>query len=186
VLVPVDRLRTIARSLAGADVRVEVRRGESGPGRVAFSDAATTWTVLEVDGTFPDFNRIIPRPAAVATRLTLRADDLRRALRLARAIDAEIGIVRLAYDGPDRLVASARAPAAAAMEIPLPAVVRGLSGGTVAVSHRYLGNAVDACEAAEVVLEVVGPSAPLVLRPVVEDGRDDDIRQVVMPMRVAG
>jgi DNA polymerase-3 subunit beta len=82
VLVPAAALTTcLAKLLKGTAAEVEIRLAKRGDIPYAVTVVAPTWTFSSrlIEGTFPDFARIVPQ--TVETTVTVDAEDLAKAVR---------------------------------------------------------------------------------------------------------
>jgi DNA polymerase-3 subunit beta len=82
VLIPAAALTTcLAKLLKGTAAEVEIRLAKRGDIPYAVTVVAPTWTFSSrlIEGTFPDFARIVPQ--TVETTVTVDAEDLAKAVR---------------------------------------------------------------------------------------------------------
>lgn len=134
------------------------------------------WTSRTIDGKFPDFRRIIPSPDSIVTRVTVIAEDLRRAAVLARSM-AYSEVMRLDVRA-DNLIASMNDGENGSGSFTLPAGVVG-DAMQLAIRATFLRDAL-AGIADDVTLELVGPASPVT----VYATKDGSARHFIMPMNV--
>ncbi len=130
-----------------------------------------------IQGTYPNYSQLVPEK--YETRVVATSAELAAAGKLAGAV-SETGIVRLQVDAEKQLLAfSCKGEEGESNgEIKLHEV----KGPTwkVAMSNKYLADALAAIGTEQVALELTSPSSPVVFRPV----GDDSLVIVVMPMLV--
>ncbi len=137
-----------------------------------------------VEGTFPDYKQIIPK--GHNTRIEASTADLLKAVRMAAifARDAanicHLQVVPNGDDGLGRLIIAATSSEYGDNVSELDVRVTGQSV-EVAFNARYLQEALNAIDTAEVALEMRDPSSPGVLRPV----GGPEFVHIIMPMQVA-
>ena len=136
-----------------------------------------------IDGTFPDFTRVIPKPEANETLLTIgSASELAAAVRRAAAI---------AYGEKTRAVSVTWSSGSITLACKSPengemkAAVRGGDGGlysafTVGFNHRYLDTIAAGFAKAKLEIRLADPAAPSLITSPDAAGR----LCVLMPMRV--
>jgi DNA polymerase-3 subunit beta len=186
-IVPARTLVEVARSLSSAPGLPVTLSGTADGHQlhVVLGDVQVTSRLI--DGHFPDYERIIP--SATTTSVILGTAELLRATRAASIFARDNShIVRLeCAPPPDDTPALGRVLVkAASMEMgdnvgELDASVRG-DGGEIAFNGRYLRDALEAIESAQVSLQITGPSSPGIIKPV---GEPDGYLHVIMPMHVA-
>lgn len=141
------------------------------------STPAGFWTARLIDGTFPNFQRIIPKPDTIVSRVTLATDDLRRVVRLALTLGDYGSYLRFSVSEGAFSVA-VRDVESISGTFTLPAGVRG-NAVKFAMHPRFLRDAL--AEAGKrVTLEIVGPQSPVTVKPAGEGS----VRHYVMPAHV--
>jgi DNA polymerase-3 subunit beta len=179
-IAPAKALRKLAKAL-GSEGDVALRFSRGG-GHVAFASEAAILVARQIDGKFPDFERIIPK--AYRTRSVLDTAELARAVKLASYFaSSSQNVVRLTMTpGGDvttgRLQLSANAVEVGDNTGDLNGAVEG-EGGPIALNVHYLAEALEMLGSDQVVIETQTPQAPAVLRPV---GSDAAYLHIIMPM----
>jgi DNA polymerase-3 subunit beta len=136
-----------------------------------------------IDGTFPDYDQIIPR--SHVTRTVVNTAELRAACKTADIIAREASHttrVRIfPEDGltPGHMVLAATSAETGDNETEIDALVEGDSI-EVAFNVKYLDEVLAVIDTPQVVLETTADTSPGVLRPVA----DDDFVHVIMPMHL--
>jgi DNA polymerase-3 subunit beta len=133
------------------------------------------WLSRTIDGKFPDFQRIVPSADRIKVRATLKADDLRRIVVLARSLSYG-EILRLAVDAGG-VVASIRNVENGSGTFTLSADVDG-EAMQVAVRATFLRDGLKDV-ADRVTLELVSPASVMTIYAT----DDDSARTYIMPMR---
>lgn len=191
VIVPARALRELARLIADSSEPVEMRINPQRT-QVQFAMADVELVAQLIQGTFPNYNQLIP--AEWSTRCVVSVDEFKREARLAAIFARDgSGIIRLqlhAGDGlPGRLSVSARADEIGDNTGEIDADVEAKSGepARIAFNTRYLSDVLNALSG-KVALEMTSPSSQGVFRPVDDAGKalegDDQYVHVVMPMFV--
>jgi DNA polymerase-3 subunit beta len=137
-----------------------------------------------IDGTFPDYERIVP--AGHTTRAVLNSKAMQSAVRIASffARDAA-NVVRLAVQPGDALqpgsvLISAQSAEVGGNQSELEASVEG-EAVEIAFNAKYLLDLLGVIGAEQVALELTTPSSPGVFRPL----DDTPFTHVIMPMHIA-
>lgn len=185
VIVPAGALREIVGALPKTDDIVTIATDES---HTQIESSSGTWTLTQIEGPFPDFNRIIPREAV--TQITCNRADLERAVTLALSFQDEVTengkrystcIARLSVedDGLTIRSRSDQGDQEGALVIPIE-----IEGDPLAIGFNglYLRDAVHALTTERVSLDLIGPASPAVLHTA---GPRNGHLQICMPMHVA-
>ena len=136
-----------------------------------------------VQGTFPDYQQLIPQSHGTRTIVALQAFS--QAARTASIFARDgSGIVRLevvpgSADSGGKMIISARADEMGDNTGEIDAVVEG-EGARIAFSSKYLSDVLSVISQDEVALETTTPSSPGIIRPI---GTNNYVH-VVMPMFV--
>ena len=189
LIVPARALSELARVLPEEEGKQVELAATSNRSHILFRVEDVELVSRLIDGQFPDYNRIIPREAKCLAVLPTR--ELLQATRAASVFARDNSmIVRLQLT-----------PAAEAQELALGKVVvsstsaemgdntgdldASVSGEEqqVAFNGKYLREALEALDAAQVRLEITGPASPGVFRP--GGAEEGDYLHVIMPMHVA-
>ena len=156
-----------------------------GRGQVVFRVKDIEVTSQLIDGTFPDYQQIIPRKynsrTLVATAALLKACKqaeifAREGSNVAR-LNIKTGNGQLQ---PSEVEITATAEETGKNETIVEATVDG-SGILIAFNVRFLREALEVIKTPNVALETSAPNAPGVVRPV---GGDEDFLHVIMPMHL--
>ncbi|HEY8490111.1 MAG TPA: DNA polymerase III subunit beta [Dehalococcoidia bacterium] len=182
VIVPARAMNELHRLLADEEEPVEMVLNAN-RSQVLFRLSNVEMVVQLIQGTFPDFSRLIPKE--YASRATVDVAEFLRETRIASIFARDgSGIVRLqVFPGedltPGRMAISARAEEVGDNRGELDATVEG-EEAKIAFNGRYLQDVLQVLDAGQVALETSGPTLPGVLRPV---GQDSYVH-VIMPMFV--
>ena len=181
-IVPARALGELSRMLAEVGSRSEMRFNPVGT-QVLFDLGHATLSATLLQGTFPNYDQLIP--SSHATRTEIAVSEFMRETRIASIFARDgSGIVRLVAtpgedSAPGRLLITARAEELGNNEGELDAMVDG-EEAKIAFNSRYLTEVLQVIDADRVAVETSSPSSPGVLRPV----GDDRYTHVVMPMFV--
>lgn len=180
VTVPVRAVREVARFIGEATEPVQIRINPQRT-QILFAMTDTELVAQLIQGTFPNYNQLIP--AEYATRTVVPVDEFQREARIAAIFARDgSGIVRLQMfpgeGGPGRMVISARAEEIGDNQGEIDAKVEG-EPAKIAFNSRYLQDILNVLHG-DVALETTGPSNSGVFRPV----DDQSYVHVVMPMFV--
>jgi DNA polymerase-3 subunit beta len=145
--------------------------------KVRFATAAMTLTSKVIDGTFPDYSRVIPTQNT--RRLEVDASEFARAVdRVATVSSERSRAVKLSLD-EDRLVLSVNAPDSGAAEEEL-AVAYGDDRLEIGFNAKYLVEIASQVDRENAVFLFNSSGDPTLMR----EGDDQSAVYVVMPMRV--
>jgi DNA polymerase III subunit beta len=182
IIVPARALGELGR-LIGEDDDAIWMVMPAGRSQVIFRLKDAEFSSALIDGTFPDFQPIIPR--AYATRAVLSTGQFLKACKAADIFarqashSAKITIISGPDGMPGRIQVDAAAAETGAGETVIDATVEG-SGVEIAFNVKYLVDVLSVVNTPNVVLETSSPTSPGVIRPV---GRDDFLH-VIMPMHL--
>lgn len=147
------------------------------PGKVRFATPRIQLTSKVIDGTFPDYTRVIP--TANARRLEVDAAEFAKAVdRVATVSSERSRAVKLALD-EDRLILSVNAPDSGAAEEEL-GVAYGDDPLEIGFNAKYLMEIAGQVDRENAVFLFNSAGDPTLMR----EGTDESAVYVVMPMRV--
>ncbi len=182
IVIPARALAELNRLLGDEEEEVTLQTN-SAKTQVLFKLANAEMVAQLIQGTFPNFNQLIP--SGYTTRAMVDVGDFLRETRIASVFARDgSGIVRLIVTSgegmqPGKVTISARAEEIGDNEGEIDAAVEG-EGVKIAFNGKYLADVLQALSEGRVSLEASGPSAQGVFRP---DGRSD-YTHVIMPMFV--
>jgi DNA polymerase-3 subunit beta len=177
MIVPARSYAELLRLLSDVDDLVEITYTAT-KNQLQFKLGDTMLVSRLIEGQFPNFQQVVP--TSHTTKVTLDRDSFLSAVKLAQVVaDASAHIVRFAITttngGAIDITAAADVGDHAAH---IEAKVEG-EGTTIAFNAKYLVDVLSRVESDQFSLELTGPVAPGLLRPL--DGRD--YLHVVMPVR---
>lgn len=182
VIIPARALSELARLVGDQDDTVWMVL-PTGRGQAVFRLKDAELSSSLIDGTFPDFQPIIPRSyntrAVVSTAQFLKACKAADIFARQASHSARITITPGAESLPGKLQVNATAAETGAGETVVDATVEG-PAIEIAFNVKYLVDVLTVVNTPNVALETTGPASPGVVRPV---GRDDFIH-VIMPMHL--
>lgn len=174
VIVPRKTVGELRKLLDDDDVKIAVSVSET---KVRFATPDITLTSKVIDGTFPDYTRVIP--VGNTRRLEVDASEFAQAVdRVATVSSERSRAVKLALD-EDRLVLSVNAPDSGAAEEEL-AVAYGDEAFEIGFNAKYLLEIASQVDRENAVFMFNSAGDPTLMR----EGNDTSAIYVVMPMRV--
>lgn len=174
VIVPRKTVGELRKLLDVDDMAIAVSVSET---KVRFATPDITLTSKVIDGTFPDYSRVIP--TGNTRRLEVDAQDFAKAVdRVATVSSERSRAVKLQLD-EDRLVLSVNAPDAGAAEEEL-AVAYGDERLEIGFNAKYLLEIASQVDRENAVFLFNSAGDPTLMR----EGNDASAVYVVMPMRV--
>jgi len=161
-----------------ADVTVEISENQ-GRWRFSRTDGGAFITKL-IDGTYPDYQRVIPEAADAP--VTLEADDLRRAVELVAVLgDSGHRGVLIGVEVGGEIRVSMRNSAHGQGVTEIAGEYAGKERAEVGMNARYLLDALSRVAGKRIALHIRGAGDPVLIVP---EGADAGERFVIMPMRV--
>ncbi|MEO1024219.1 MAG: DNA polymerase III subunit beta [Pseudomonadota bacterium] len=174
VIVPRKTVGELRKLLDDDEAQIAVSVSET---KVRFATPGITLTSKVIDGTFPDYTRVIP--AGNTKRMEVDASDFAQAVdRVATVSSERSRAVKLALD-EDRLVLSVNAPDAGAAEEEL-GVAYGDDQMEIGFNAKYLLEIASQVDRENAVFLFNSSGDPTLMR----EGNDETAVYVVMPMRV--
>ncbi|HYL40071.1 MAG TPA: DNA polymerase III subunit beta, partial [Candidatus Binatus sp.] len=180
VVIPARALTELMRILGDSDEPVDVVLAQ-GKNQVLFhlsGDQPIDLVSRLIDGQFPNYQSVLPK--AHTTRAVLDREELLRAVRPAALIaheSANIVKLQISSNGESGIVVSANAEIGDHVG-QVEAAVEG-DGTSIAFNAKYLADVLEKVAADQFALELQGPLAPGVFKPI----GDDRYVHVVMPVR---
>jgi DNA polymerase-3 subunit beta len=182
VIIPSRALAELARLIGDQDETVWMAL-PSGRGQVVFRLKDAELSSSLIDGTFPDFQAIVPK--SVSTRAILSTAQFLKACKAADIFarqashSARITVTPGPASTPGKVQVNATAAETGTGETVIDASVEG-PGIEIAFNVKYLVDVLTVVNTPNVALETTGASAPGGIRPV---GREDFLH-VIMPMHL--
>ena len=174
VIVPRKTVQELMKLLGDDDAEIAVSVSET---KVRFATADITLTSKVIDGTFPDYTRVIP--TGNTRKLEVDASEFAKAVdRVATVSSERSRAVKMQLD-EDRLVLSVNAPDSGAAEEEL-AVAYGDERLEIGFNAKYLLEIASQVDRENAVFLFNSSGDPTLMR----EGNDTSAVYVVMPMRV--
>ena len=174
VIVPRKTVAELRKLLDDDEAQIAVSVSET---KIRFATPDITLTSKVIDGTFPDYTRVIP--VGNSRKLEVDASDFARAVdRVATVSSERSRAVKLSLE-MDRLVLSVNAPDAGAADEEL-AVAYGDDPLEIGFNAKYLQEIAAQVDRENAVFMFNGPGEAALIR----EGNDASAIYVVMPMRV--
>ncbi|MCL4765391.1 MAG: DNA polymerase III subunit beta [Hyphomicrobiaceae bacterium] len=174
VIVPRKTVHELNRLLEDSDTEVRVGISSS---RVRFEIGTVTVTSKLIDGTFPDYARVIPQNNDKI--LTVSSSQFKNAVDRVSTIASERGRAVKLNLSDDKMILSVNNPegGSATEEFGVSYAAAPLEIG---FNARYLLDIADQLESGTAVFRLADPGSPTLVR----DGDDESALYVLMPMRV--
>jgi DNA polymerase-3 subunit beta len=182
VIIPARALSELARVAVDGNEMISMVLPK-GRGQVVFRMKDVEVVSQLIDGTFPDYQQIIPR--SYKSRTILSTSAVLKACKQAEIFAREgSNVARLdikpsADSEPGAVEISAQAEETGSNETVIAATVEG-TGLLIAFNVRFLREVLEVIKTPNVALETTAPNAPGVIRPV----GDDNFLHVIMPMHL--
>ncbi len=174
VIVPRKPVQELRRLIEGADADVEVSVSEA---KIRFRLGEAVLTSKLIDGTFPDYERVIPRGNDKLLRVD-RAPFAQAVDRVATISQEKSRSIKLSLSD-SQLILAVNNPEAGAASEEL-AADYGADELSIGFNARYLLDVASQIEGDEAVFEFNDPASPTR----VTDSGDPDAEYVLMPLRV--
>ncbi len=182
-IIPARALNELARVSSDGEESIYMVLPK-GRGQVLFRVKDVEVVSQLIDGTFPDYQQIIPR--SYKSRTLISTASMLKACKQAEIFAREgSNVVRLDIKSaqsdmqPSEVEISATSEETGKNETIVEATVDG-GGMLIAFNVKFLREALEVIKTPNVALETSGPNAPGVIRPVGDDG----FIQVIMPMHL--
>lgn len=180
-IIPARALSELAR-IASDGEEIIYMVAPKGRGQVVFRVKDVELVTQLIDGTFPDYQQIIPR--SYKSRTLVSTASLLKACKQAEIFAREgSNVARLdiksANGGSGEVEISAISEETGKNETIVEATVDG-SGVLIAFNVKFLREALEVIKSPNVAIETSAPNAPGVIRPV----GDNDFLHVIMPMHL--
>ncbi|MGR3364858.1 MAG: DNA polymerase III subunit beta [Maritimibacter harenae] len=174
VIVPRKTVGELRKLLEDDDMQIAVSVGET---KVRFATPDITLTSKVIDGTFPDYTRVIPQ--GNSKKMEVDASEFAKAVdRVATVSSERSRAVKLSL-GEDKLTLSVNAPDAGAAEEEL-IVAYGADPMEIGFNAKYLLEIASQVDRENAVFLFNSSGDPTLMR----EGNDTSAVYVVMPMRV--
>jgi DNA polymerase III subunit beta len=182
VIIPGRALSELARVAADGDEMIAMVLPK-GRGQVIFRVNEVELVSQLIDGTFPDYQQIIPR--AYKSRTLLSTQALLKACKQAEIFAREgsnVARLNIKSSGelePGSVEIFAQSEETGSNETVVAATIEGI-GLLIAFNVKYLREVLEVVKSPNVALETSAPNAPGMIRPV----GDDNFLHVIMPMHL--
>lgn len=173
-IIPRKAIRLLAELIA-AQPKVATVKVEVGTLKARFIVGAATLSTRLIDGTFPDYKRVIPN---VSGGMKLAAQELIRPATLARSLMGKSSAVVIVR--PKDGIVTAKSPEGFEMEARLDRELVGEPVEQIGFRHEYLVDALTPFLGRDVTLSAADAAAPCRI----EVEGDERLLVVLMPMRV--
>jgi DNA polymerase III subunit beta len=178
-IIPRKTVRIITEHLAGVDVKVF----DLAPGRLEIVAPGLTLRTKLIDGTYPDYGRVLPKPESQQFAFELKRDEILAAINQATALGGERGRAIRFYNAGGRTAIDQRSPDFGNATVTTSAAwplcsARKAEAGSFAFNGRYLREVAGSCQGT-INLRMVDQGSPFTFH-----DADETMVRVLMPMRV--
>ena len=175
VIVPRKTVQEVLKLLDESGGAVDISLSDS---KIRFAIGEMVLTSKLIDGTFPDYQRVIP--SGNERRLEVDCETFSRAVNRVSIISSEKSrAVKLAM-ASDTLVLSANSPDAGSATDEVPVTYQGGEPMEIGFNSRYLLDITQQIEGETARFELADAASPTIIR----DAGDESALYVLMPMRV--
>jgi DNA polymerase-3 subunit beta len=178
IIIPARTLTEVGKIMAEQEPEKEISLAITpGSNQIIFVSPEAEVTSRLIEGSFPDFERIIPEKET--TKVLLEKETFLRAVRTAAIFARESANIIKFKINKDKLKVSANAPQIGDNLIEMEIRVTG-EDNKIAFNSRYLLDFLNVVEGEEVTLEMTSPLNPGVFRCL----KDNSFLHIIMPVRV--
>lgn len=171
-ILPRNTITELIRITAEMEGDLQIKYSDN---QISFSNDDMELVSRVVDGTFPDYKRVIPEK--FISRALVKKDDLEKNTRLAGLFSSNISDIRVSC-ADNIMKISAKNSNKGEIETTVPAVLKN-EPFEIALNYRYLLDGLKNVPTADVILEFTGSGSPLVVRPSDNNG----MVYLIMPLR---
>lgn len=170
-IVPARTLQEVLHTTP-TDADLEIRIGEH---QIVFAWGESRIISRLVDGTYPPYQKIIPK--AYETTLAVSGEDLLKRIRLASVFSTRLNDVTISFSPTEIEVATANSESGGSRSR-LQVKGRGKSGSAM-FNYRYLTDGIEAAGGGQMVMHMNGSSGPTLI----QNPTDTSFTYLVMPIR---
>lgn len=170
-------VRLIGEELSGKDDRIEMSTSEN-QNQMVFKIGETQLSSRLIEGQFPSWEKIIPTQAT--GKVVVERVDVLKAVKMASVFAKDSANVIKIEAKEGSLVLSSETRELGNQVTEIDAQVTGESA-VIAFNSRFLQDALSACSSSQIVIEFSGSIAPVLIKPVGEEG----LEYVIMPVRLS-
>ena len=172
VILPRNTVAELIRICSDIDGEIAIRSADN---QLSFSNNDVELVSRVVDGTYPDYQKVIPEK--FISRVLAKKEDLEKNLRLAGLFSSATSEVKLSCT-EDILTISAKNADKGEIETTLPVILKN-EVFEISLNHRYLLDAMKNISTPDIILEFTGTNSPFVIRP----SNNKKATYLVMPLR---
>lgn len=173
-IIPLKTIQEAARIFSGS----ETVRISFDPAQILFKNTATELVSRVIDGTYPDYQQIVPK--ASETEVLIEKEPLLNALKLVSSFSGKINDVHLTVDAAKKtLAAHSASQLLGENNYLIPAKIKGPDIKSIAFNWHYLIDGLRAIRGNQVLLAFNGDAKPAVVR----SPDDASYFYIIMPIR---
>lgn len=171
-IMPRNTVTELIRVASDIEGDLQIKYSEN---QVSFSNDDFELVSRVVDGTFPDYKRVIPDK--FISRALIKKEDLEKNTRLAGLFSSNISDIKLSC-GDNIMKITAKNSDKGEIETAVPAVLKN-DPFNISLNYRFLLDGLKNINTSDVILEYTGSGSPLVIRPSDNNG----MVYLIMPLR---
>jgi DNA polymerase-3 subunit beta len=172
VILPRSTTIELIRVCGDVDGEMSIRSADN---QLSFSTDDIEVVSRVVDGTYPDYQKVIP-PSFIS-KVLVKKDELEKNIRLAGLFSSATAEVKISCTG-DIVMVSAKNADKGEVETTVPAMLKN-EPFEISLNYRYLLDALKNIPTSDVIAEYTGSSSPFVLKPT----NENKATYLVMPLR---
>jgi DNA polymerase III subunit beta len=172
VILPRNTVTELIRVCGDVEGDITVRLSDN---QLSFSNDDIELVSRVVDGTYPDYQKVIPEK--FITKALVKKDDLEKSIRLAGLFSSITSEIKIACAG-EIMTISAKNSDKGETETTVPAILKN-DPFEISLNYRYVLDALKNIPTTDVVVEFTGINSPFVIRP----SNDKKVTYLVMPLR---
>jgi len=178
VIVPTRVLNEIVRIFPEEGEKVKLLIGKN---HISFNLEDISITSRLVEGTFPNYEQVIPKEAGVQIRASTKnlSDSIRRVSLLT---DEKSNLIKLKAE-KNLLTITGSTPSSGEGKEEIDIVLEG-EEIEVGFNVKYMLDVLRVIDTEETVIKLTSPSSPAIIKPYVKDAKEENYLCVVMPLRL--
>jgi DNA polymerase III subunit beta len=161
------------------DLEVSIQKDE---GQVVFGVGGIVLTSRIIEGSFPDYEKIVPKESLIS--LNLDKTDLLRAVKLASVFARDAANVIKFKLGKNSLSVTAESSQSGSEESEVEVKIDGEVGKDLvfAFNYRFIEEFLGVCEGESIDIKLTSPDSPALFL----DAKDKDYFHIIMPVKLQG
>jgi DNA polymerase-3 subunit beta len=172
VILPRTTVTELIRVCSDVEGDITIRSEDN---QLSFSSEDIELVSRVVDGTYPDYQKVIPEQSI--SKALVKKEDLEKNIRLAGLFSSTTSEVKISCTG-DILTISAKNADKGEIETTISAMLKN-DPFEISLNYRYILDALKNIPTSDAIIEFTGPNSPFIIRP----STDKKATYLVMPLR---